>query len=76
MRLDDDSHARALAVLAEFVESAADPIERHPFILARDELIREHANVRSLQLMSEIDEAASLVHMLGALDRIGFVHLG
>jgi Tol biopolymer transport system component len=39
-------------------------------------LIREHANIGSVQLVREIDEAAHLVHVFGTFRRIGLMHLG
>ena len=58
------------------MKSVTDAGEGRTLFLARDELVREHADIGSVQFMSQSDEAASLVHMLGSFGRIGFVHLG
>ena len=57
------------------MQPLADAGEGDTFVLAWYELIREHADIRRLQFVREIDKAASLVHMLRALGRIGLVHL-
>ncbi len=52
-----------LSELAQFVESTADAVEGHALVLAWDELVREYTNVWSVELVGQIDEAASLVHV-------------
>src|SRR4051812_1452280 len=76
VRLDDYYHSGGPGVLAELVKTLADTCECHTLVLARDELIREHTYIGSMQLMSEIDEPARLIHMFGAFRRIRLMHLG
>ena len=57
------------------MQTFADPGEGDTFLLTWYELIREDADIWRVHLVREIDKPASLVHMLRALGRIGFMHL-
>src|SRR5689334_10693758 len=54
VRFHDDTDAGGTGIFAQFVESFADACKRDLLILTRNELVRKHADVGSVQLVSEV----------------------
>src|SRR4051812_23798318 len=75
MRFDDHRHVCRLPILPELMQTFADAGEGDTLLLTWYELIGKNPDIRRVHLVRKIDKPASLVHVLRAFYRIGFMHL-
>ena len=75
VRFDQHGDALGPGVVAQLAQAPGDVREHHVARHALDVIIAEHEHVRDAQRLREVDEAARLVELGGALRGILLVHL-